>query len=141
MNEQLIDVHASATAPPERIWALLADPTTWADWGAWTESGPVPTGSPYRGVGTRRRLRARGVTSIEEITEFAAPHRFGYRLVAGLPLRDYAAVVALTRRPDGGTHIHWRSAWNGRISGLIFRHALTRFITDAVRRLARAAAV
>jgi hypothetical protein len=140
MKEHVVDVAAQSAASPEAIWALLADPTTWSVWGAWSRSEAIPDGSPYRGVGTRRRFRARGITSIEEVTEFAAPSRFGYRLISGMPLRDYAAVVTLTPTADGGTRIRWRSAWTGSLSGLVFRRSLERFIADTARRLAAAAA-
>lgn len=140
MSHQIIDVRATSTAAPEQVWTLLSDPNTWSDWGPWHESGTVPADSPDRGIGLRQRFRTRGVTSIEEITEFTPPHRLGYKLISGLPLRSYSAVVTLEPREDGGTEIQWLSIWKGTISGLLFRRTLETFIADAARRLAIAAA-
>ena len=74
------------------------------------------------------------------MTHFDPPHRLGYDLVSGLPLRDYHADVTLT--PDGdGTHIRWHSTFSAKVpgTGTLTRLALQRFVADTAERLARAA--
>src|SRR5947208_5293327 len=108
MSVQVIDVRATSAAGPSAVWALLAEPSTWSEWGAWKTAGPVPPGSPERGVGSRRRFATRGTKSLEEVTVFEPGSRLGYKLISGLPLRDYTGEVTLTPLPAGGTEIRWR---------------------------------
>jgi hypothetical protein len=79
--------------------------------------------------------------SVEEVTEFDPPSRLGYKLLSGLPLRDYNASITLTDAPSGGTDITWRSQFEGKfpLVGPVFRRALQRFMEDAAQRLAREA--
>ncbi len=83
----------------------------------------------------------RPVVSREEVTVFEPPARFGYKLLSGLPLRDYNASITLTEASDGGTDITWRSQFDSKypLTGGLIRRALQKFIDDAAQRLAREA--
>ena len=72
---------------------------------------------------------------------FEPPTRLRYRLLSGLPLRDYEATIDLTDAPGGGTDIVWRSQFEPKIplTGGLFRRSLGRFIHDTAERLAREA--
>ena len=76
----------------------------------------------------------------EEVTVFEPPSVLGYRLVSGLPLRDYEARISLSA--DGEqTAIHWRSEFSPKIpaTGGLIRRELDKVIADAAERAAREA--
>jgi hypothetical protein len=140
--EQRIEEEARSAAPPEAVWALVADITTWQRWGDWSQTTlerPASDESP-EGLGAIRSLRRGRVNSREEVVTWEPNRRYGYRLLAGLPVRDYRAEVSL--EPDGsGTRIRWSSRFHPRLGGTgwMWRIMLGRFIADTARRLARAA--
>jgi uncharacterized protein YndB with AHSA1/START domain len=140
---QTIDVRVTTAAPAERVFALLADVSTWTTWGSFDEAvRERPGASDGQGVGERRQFRAGRTRSVEEVVAFEPSRRFSYELRSGLPLDGYHADVDLAPAPDGGTEIHWRSTFRARypLTGWIYRRALQRFIADLAERLARAAA-
>lgn len=137
----MVAVRHSA-APAEAVWALLGEARSWKDW-AWfpmadleREGDPAPDG-----VGAIRRFGLPFAGSREEVVAFDPPRHLGYRLLSGLPVRDYRSDVTLTPTPDGGTSIEWRSSftppWPG--SGGFWSTFLRLMIDDFARRLARAA--
>jgi len=139
---QAIEARAHSAAGPEAVWALVADVSGWARWGAWQQADLEREGDPPPGgVGALKTLKRGPVTSKEEVTVFEPPSRFGYRLLSGLPLRDYEAEITLTESPAGGTEIVWRSRFEPKIpfTGALFRRSLGRFIQDTAERLAREA--
>jgi hypothetical protein len=142
---QKVEAHAHSTADRETVWRVVADAPSWSSWGAWSKSELQREGDPPPGgVGSIKALTSetrRPVVSVEEVTVFEPPARFGYRLLSGLPLRAYEAQIALAEAPGGGTDITWRSQFDPKIplTGGLFRRALQRFTADAVQRLAREA--
>jgi uncharacterized protein YndB with AHSA1/START domain len=133
---QEIDVGARSAAPPERVWALLADARSWPRWAPFDEA----TVEEGRGVGELLRFRTGRRTTRERVTGFEPPHRLAYELVSGIPIRDYRAEVTLT--PDGaGTAIRWHSRFEPKIPGTggLVRRPLQRFIEETVEGLAREA--
>lgn len=131
-----LDAQAVSAAPPERVWALLADVRTWPDWADFDEA-EVESGS---GLGEVRAFRRGRTRTRERVTVFEPPRVLGYDFVSGLPIRDYHADVTLTPQ-DGGTHIRWHSTFRARVpgTGWLVRSALQRFVADTAGRLARAA--
>jgi uncharacterized protein YndB with AHSA1/START domain len=135
---QEIDVKARSSAPPERVWALLADARSWSRWAPFDEAS-VEEGE---GLGELRRFRTGRRTTRERVTGFDQPQRFEYELVSGIPIRDYRAEVTLT--PDsGGTAIRWHSRFRPKIPGTggLARRQLERFIERTAQGLAREAEV
>jgi hypothetical protein len=53
------------------------------------------------GLGAIRRLGLVGPPIREEVTEFARPNRFVYRLLSGAPVRDHVGTVELAEEPGG----------------------------------------
>lgn len=47
---------ADIAAPPERVWAVLADLTSWSSWAATVTESTLLTGAPV-GIGSRVKLR------------------------------------------------------------------------------------
>jgi hypothetical protein len=141
MGKYVIDVSAQSRAPRDVVWGLLSDIDTWSKWGAWQTSRLEREGSPTpEGVGAIRRMIRRPVTTREEVTAFEPPDRLGYRMLSGLPLRDYQGQVTLTDSPEG-TEIHWRTEFDAKIPGTggLLRRQLDSFIADAAKRVAREA--
>ena len=142
---QVIDAQSHSTAPREAVWQVVADASGWSRWGAWRAAEIEREGTPPpAGLGAIKVLTSenrRPVVSREEVTAFEPPSRFGYKLLSGLPLRDYNASITLTEASDGGTDITWRSQFDPKypLTGGLFRRALGRFIEDAAQRLAREA--
>lgn len=140
---QVVQIEVTSKAPPEAVFALLADTAGWTSWAPMDEAervAPAPEGHP-EGVGALRRFRRGRTVSRERVVAFEPGVRFGYELLSGLPLRDYRAEVSL--HPEGGgTRIVWRSTFRPKVpgTGWLFRTGLSRFIADVARRLATAAA-
>jgi|SRR5947209_5084269 len=139
MAHRVIEASATSKASRDAVWRLVADITTWSDWGDWSSTTREREGDPAPdGVGTLRRLRRFPVTNLEEVTAFEPGARLGYRLVKGLPLRNYNAEVRLDDAPDGGTRITWRAEFDTTwVPGVA--NGLERFFPTVVERLARAA--
>jgi uncharacterized protein YndB with AHSA1/START domain len=141
---QVVHVERSVAAPPEAVFALLADPTGWPAWSGHDRGEVVrdaPVGEP-RGVGAVRAFTVGRLRSVEEVVAFEPPSRFGYELRSGLPVRGYRADVRLAPAPDGGTVVTWHSEFRARVPGTgpLIRRGLQRFIERATRGLARCAA-
>jgi uncharacterized protein YndB with AHSA1/START domain len=142
LGRQVVDESTRSSAPPAAIWPLLADTTTWSDWGDWSEAELVREGTPAPGgVHSVKRLKKFPVTTVEEVTVFEPERRLGYELRSGMPLRGYRAEVTLTPADGGGTEIRWHSEFEPKVpgTGRLYQRVLSRFMADAVKRLAAAA--
>ena len=131
-----IEAHSTTAAPPSAVWALLADASTWSQWGAWSDVH-VEGGGPQQ-PGAIRVLVKRPYRLRERVTEWVPGERTGYELLEGMPVRGYRSTVSLEEEPGGGTVVHWRSTYDhaGPFTALVLRLA----VRDACRRVARAAA-
>jgi hypothetical protein len=146
---QVIAAQAHSTASREAVWQVVAAANDWARWGNWhaaeirREGNPPPAGlgAVKALTANSRGLNGKRVVSVEEVTAFEPPSRFGYKLLSGLPLRDYNATITLTEASEGGTDIEWRSQFEPKypLTGGLFRGVLGRFMKDAAQRLAREA--
>lgn len=136
-------VERVSSAPPERLFALLAAGDRWQEW-----AGPlVPRsrwavrGDPEGGVGAVRRLGLAPLVSLERITEHEPPGRLSYEVVSRAPFRDYRSTVTLT--PEGaGTRVRWASSFEPVLpgTGRLLRWFLRLTVTSFATHLARAAA-
>ena len=139
---QVVQAHETTAAPPERVFALLADTESWPKWSGHDRAELLHPGTPNRqGVGARRAFHVGRRTSVEDVVMFEPPHHLAYVLVSGLPVKGYRADVTVAALDGGGAAIDWRSTfrptWPG--SGFLIRRALQVFISRAARSLARAA--
>jgi uncharacterized protein YndB with AHSA1/START domain len=112
-------VTARSAAPPERVFELLGDATTWARWAgplvahaSWEREGnPAPGG-----VGAIRKLGRWPMFGREQVVASEPPSHHAYTTLSGNPVRDYRADVSLV--PDGGgTLITWSATFEPRIPG------------------------
>lgn len=134
------EVTARSAAPPERVFALLADATSWPCWagpliahGSWERQGDPAPG----GVGAIRKLGRRPMFGREQIVVSEPPSHHAYVLLTGNPVRNYRADVVLT--PDGdGTLIRWSATFEPRIpgTGRLLEGTYRRLIGSFARRLA-----
>lgn len=141
MSRQVVDESTRSSASPAQIWPLIADTTTWSDWGNWSSAELLREGTPAPGgVHSVKKLKTFPVTTVEEVTVFEPERRLGYELRKGLPLKGYRAEVTLTP-VDGGTEIRWHSEFEPKIpgTGRIYQRTMSSFMADAVKRLAAAA--
>jgi uncharacterized protein YndB with AHSA1/START domain len=139
---QVVQAERKSKATPEQVFTLLGDVASWASWSSFDESALERPGlSTPDGVGAIRAFRYKRTRSREEVTAYEPPHRLGYRLLEGVPVKEYTSEVTLTPIDSGGTLITWRStfrpAWPG--SGWLFRRLMTRFIGLVAGELASAA--
>jgi Polyketide cyclase / dehydrase and lipid transport len=129
MKRREVSSTARSSAPPSVLLELLNEGESWAEWGPWTESsldGPI------------RRLRRAPITMVEEV--FPKPDGQEYRVLSGLPLRDYHAVVTVSP-VDDGSQITWASTffpkWPG--TGWFFGKWLSSVVAEVASRAASAA--
>jgi hypothetical protein len=141
MAQQVIDVTVTTGADPASVYALLADGSTWPEWsplGSFELLAPGD-GTP-EGLGAVRLFTTGRHKSRERVVTCKPGKVFAYELEAGLPLRDYRAVVTLTSAP-AGTAVNWHSTFRPKVpgTGWLYRRELGKFIGLTVEGLAAAA--
>jgi len=139
--QQVIDRTAKTTADAAAVYALLADGSTWPEWSPLGSFELVEPGDGIpEGLGAVRLFTTGRMKSRERVVERRPGEVFAYELEAGLPLRDYRAVVTLTPT-EGGTSIRWRSTFRAKVpgTGWLYRQKLGSFIGRTVEGLAVAA--
>jgi uncharacterized protein YndB with AHSA1/START domain len=133
-------VTARSSAPPERIFELLSDATSWPRWAgpviahaSWERQGEPAPG----GVGAIRKLGRWPMFSREQVVASEPPSHHAYTILSGNPVRDYRADVAL--EPEGGgTVIAWSATFEPRIpgTGRLLERVYRGLIGSVARRLA-----
>jgi len=140
MKPQHLSVHARSSAPPDVIWPLLSDVSTWTTWAPFEQAFlEQPGADDPNGVGAVRQFHRGRYVTREEITEFVPGRRLTYHLLSGLPLDSYSATVELVPSDDG-TDIVWSSTFVARIpgTGAIFRRGMERLYRQFAELLAAA---
>lgn len=132
-----LEATARSSAPPEKVWELLADARTWPEWAAF-DAAEVEEGA---GEGEIRRFRRGRWTTRERVTAFEPGRRLGYELLSGIPIRDYRSEVTLTPADEGGTDIRWHSSFRQKLplTGRTIQKSLEKFVAETTENLARAA--
>jgi hypothetical protein len=134
------EVTARSSAPPARVFALLADATSWGRWAgpliahaSWEQEGEGAPG----GVGAIRKLGRWPMFGREQVVASDPPSHHAYTTLSGNPVRNYRADVSLV--PDGdGTLITWSATFEPRIpgTGRFLEGTYRRLIGSFARRLA-----
>jgi uncharacterized protein YndB with AHSA1/START domain len=142
MGRQRIEQHATTTADPATVYALLRDGASWPAWSP-IESFELerPGADEPEGIGAVRRLRNGRVTGHDEIVELVPDRRFAYSHTSNLPVRDYRGEIDL-EATAGGTAIRWVTSFEPKLpgTGALLRRGLDRFIADCTTGLAEHAA-
>ena len=142
MSRQRIEQHATTTAAPATVYALLRDG---AGWPAWTpiESAEIerPGEHEPEGIGAVRLYRSGRVVGHDEIVELVPDRRFAYAHTSNLPVRDYRGEVDLEPTAEG-TAIRWVSTFEPKIpgTGRLVRRGIAKFIAQCTEGLAAHAA-
>ncbi len=135
MAQLQVEADGITRAPIERVWSLLEDASTYAQWGPWDASGYEKAGddTPH-GAGAIRFFRYGRTTTVERVLEVEPGRRLVYTIERGIPVHDYRAEVTLTPTADG-THIRWTATWRHTLLGRIVRHRLRSIYPDVVAHL------
>ena len=137
MGRHAAESDAVAAAPREAVWEVLSDAARWHEWGIWSKTVLEREGDPAPdGVGAIRAFTKRPITSREEVVVFEPGSRLVYRLLSGLPVKDYTGTITLHDHP-AGSRISWRSEWRSRVPGL--QRRLQKLLDDVCSRAAREA--
>jgi uncharacterized protein YndB with AHSA1/START domain len=136
------EIVESASATPERVYAVLTDVAGWARWAPGVKEAVLEQlgEPPPAGPGAVRKLGRAGFYIREKILDAQPPRLQSYTLVSGLPVRDYRGTVEL--HPDGeATRIEWRATFGVKIpgSGPVLRRVLVSTIGKTAAALAREA--
>jgi uncharacterized protein YndB with AHSA1/START domain len=139
------EVNAESSAPPEVVFAVLADGARWREWAGpmIRHSSTEREGTPAPdGVGAIKKLGGWPVFSREETVEYDPPRRYAYTILSGPPTKNYKAIVELTPHA-GGTAIHWTASCEPKIpgTGRFVRRFFKATISGVAKRLAEHAAV
>src|SRR6476646_6525430 len=108
-------VERRIAAPPERVWAFLADSSTYGAWNRAVVSidGTIATGHTISLVSIANPKRAFKL----HVAEMAAPNRMVWS--DGMPLGLFSGVRTYRVEPrDGVTHFEMTEEYTGLLSGL-----------------------
>ena len=130
-------VSRHVNAAPDTVWEVVSDHTGMPQWTPFRKAILEEPGRPDpNGVGAIRSLHLLGPPTREEVIEFDPPHRLRYRLLSGLPFRDYIGEITIeSEGPDSrlSTDIRFRT----RIPGTqVFGPIAIRIATRAAAHLA-----
>lgn len=135
---------AEVAAPPDAVWAHVADPTRYLEFmdgvTRWEVLSPEPTG-----VGARYRMHmlvgSAEVGGIVEVVEHAAPTDLAWTSVTGIDQRGRWRVRA---RPGGRSHVELRLSYGvagsgpiGWVAERVAGSAVSRHLRESVRQLRR----
>jgi uncharacterized protein YndB with AHSA1/START domain len=98
------------SAPPERVWEVLADAPSWTEWFPAVRECRYTSGSG--GVGSTRTVRVGPVRFEEEFIVWDEPTSWGFTIMStSLPVVAAAIeLVELTPVSDDGTHVRYAQA-------------------------------
>lgn len=121
-------------APADVLWEVLVQHEQMTDWFPARKVRLERAGKPERnGVGAIRAIHTLGPAAREEIIAYEPTRLIAYRLLSGLPFRDYQGQAEAAPHPDGCT-LTWTISFTEIIPG-------SRVIVAAMaRRLAKGAA-
>jgi uncharacterized protein YndB with AHSA1/START domain len=102
-----ITARAVSSAPPDAVFAVLADHERWPEW--FPAVRRVTVLGRAEGVGARRRVAIRGATVDEEFIVWEPGRRWSFTGTAARPrfTRSLVEDCRLESTPDGGTAIDY----------------------------------
>lgn len=126
-------------APPEVVFDVLTDHRRYAEITPLRKAELEREGEPApNGVGAIRVLTVAGPPMREEVLAYERPHRFAYKILSGLPVRDHVGTVEL--QPSGsGTEVTYAVKTTPTIplAGPVFMAVLKKAIRDLLGGVAK----
>jgi uncharacterized protein YndB with AHSA1/START domain len=102
-------LQSTIAAPIELVFDVLTDHRGYAKLTPLRSSTLEREGEPApNGVGAVRVLKLAGPPIREEVTEFAAPSRFAYKMLSGAPVKSHTGTVDLSSGAGASTNVAWR---------------------------------
>lgn len=126
-------------APPETVFDVLTDHRRYAEITPLRKAELEREGEPEpNGVGAIRVLTVAGPPMREEVLAYERPHRFAYKLLSGLPVRDHVGTVEM-QPSEGGTEVTYAVKTTPTIpfAGPVFMAALKKAIRDLLGGVAK----
>lgn len=109
----MVHLHVERTiaAPPERVFAWLADPANLTAAPLALKAGYAKD-SPGPGAGALREVTGAGMWFREKITAYDAPRSYSYLILRSVPgMKHEGGTLTFTPRGDG-THVDWDSDYS-----------------------------
>jgi len=126
-------------APPEIVFDVLTDHRRYPEITSLrkAELEREGEGTP-NGLGAIRALTLAGPPMREEVIAYDSPHRFSYKLLSGLPVRDHVGTVELSPN-DGGTKVVYavRTTPTIPLAGSVFMAFMKKGIRDLIAGVAK----
>ena len=141
MGIQRVHFEADTVASLDALWDTLQDYEAWSTWGPWQRAElERPGRDSLAGVGSIRALTIGRRVLREETTAFVPKREMRYRVLEGIPVRDYEGVVLLEPR-GSGVHVTWKSSFYGKpaIVAPLVRRSLRAQFPNIVRAFIEAA--
>ena len=117
MHPITISATAHSKADAATVFRVLKDAPNWPRWSMFdaVEFNRPGRDEPH-GVGSIRTFITKISRSMEEVVELVPNRRLAYVLLAGLPFRDYHAVVEIESESTG-SRITWRCSFYAKYVG------------------------
>jgi len=134
-----VEAEGTTSAAPAAIWALVSDVESYCHWGPWSTACYGSKGEGAAGgVGAIRRLKLGRTTVVERVEEVDPQRRLVYRVVKGMPVRNYRAEVTITPTAEGA-RVRWSADWDRTLAGRLVHRQLRSLYPQVVRSLISAA--
>lgn len=111
-----IHVERTIAAPPDQVFAWLADPANLTTAPLLLQAGWVEGVSEPR-VGAVRKAVATGMWFREEITAYDPPRSYSYLIISSVPAFDHEGGTLTFTPAPGGTHVDWDSSYTHPLRG------------------------
>ncbi len=140
MSQLSVQAEGTTRAQPEVVWSLVADANSYSQWGPWNDGGYRPPSVGPSQEGSVQWFRyGRRTTSVEQILGVNTHRSLSYKVVSGLPVKNYRAEVTLTPVSSGGTLIRWTASWDKTLMGILVHRKLLQLYPEIVAALVAAA--
>jgi hypothetical protein len=121
-------------APPEIVFDVLTDHRRYTEITSLRKAELEREGEPApNGLGAIRVLTVAGPPMREEVIAYERPHRFAYKILSGLPVRDHVGTVEMQPSGDGTEIVYAvKTTPTLPLGGLVFMPVLKKAIRDLI---------